>query len=95
MVLYFVEFTLVYFPHKAVTRQALANFLANHPSLEIKSENDVQLWIYVIERRPWVLNIDASSTEKFVGARIVIISPKGIKTNMRLQFGLQMHQQSS
>ena len=31
-----LEFTLVYFPHKSVKGQALANFLADHPSLEIK-----------------------------------------------------------
>ena len=30
------EFTLDYFPHKSVKGQALANFLAGHPSLEIK-----------------------------------------------------------
>ena len=30
------EFTLVYFPHKSVKGQALANFLVDHPSLEIK-----------------------------------------------------------
>ena len=30
------EFTLVYFPQKSVKGQALANFMANHPSLEIQ-----------------------------------------------------------
>ena len=30
------EFTLVYFPHKLVKGQALANFLVDHPSLEIQ-----------------------------------------------------------
>ena len=72
MVPYFVEFTLVYFPHKSVKRQALAKFLVDYPSLEIKPENDVQLGIYEVERRPWVLKIDGSSTKKYVGARIVI-----------------------
>ena len=32
----FSEFTLVYFPHKSVKGQALANFLADYTSLEIK-----------------------------------------------------------
>ena len=31
-----LEFTLVYFPQKSVKEQALANFLADHPSLEIQ-----------------------------------------------------------
>ena len=76
----FSKFTLVYFPHKSVKRQALANFLVDHPSLEIKLENDVELGIYEAERRPWILKFDGSSTENSTGAGIVIISPKGIKT---------------
>ena len=37
------EFTLVDFPQKSVKGQALTNFLADHPSLEIKPEKDVEL----------------------------------------------------
>ena len=73
---------MVYFPHKSVIGQALAKFLAEHPSLEIKPKKDVALGIYEVERRPWVLRFDGSSTEKFVRAGIVIISPKGIKTTL-------------
>ena len=40
----------------------------------------MELGIYEVERRPKVLKFDGSSTENFVGARIVIISTKGIKT---------------
>ena len=40
----------------------------------------MELGIYKVERRPWILKFDGSSMEKFVGAGIVIISPKGIKT---------------
>ena len=46
----FSEFTLVYIPHNSVKGQALANFLDDHPSLEIKPENDVELRIYEVER---------------------------------------------
>ena len=42
----------------------------------------MELRIYEVERRPWLLKFDGSSTEKSVGARIVIISPKGIKTSL-------------
>ena len=40
----------------------------------------MELGIYEVERRLWVLKFDGSSTEKSVGVWIVIISPKGIKT---------------
>ena len=76
------EFTLVYFPYKSIKGQALANFLDNHPSLEIKPKNDVELGIYEVERRPCVLKFDGSSTENSAGAGIVIISLKGIKTTL-------------
>ena len=46
------EFTLVYFSHKSVKGQALANFLADHPSLEIQPKKDVELGIYEVERWP-------------------------------------------
>ena len=42
----------------------------------------MELGIYEVERRPWVLKFDGSSTENSVGARIVIISPKWIKTTL-------------
>ena len=42
----------------------------------------MELGIYDVERRPWILKFDGSSTEKSIGARIVIISPKGIKTTL-------------
>ena len=42
----------------------------------------MELGIYEVERRPWVLKFDGSSTEKSDGAGIVIVSPKGIKTTL-------------
>ena len=57
-----------YFPYQSVKGQALANFLVNHPSFEIKPEI-----------RLMVLKFDGSSTEKSVGSGIVIISPNGYK----------------
>ena len=56
--------------------------MADHPSLEIKPENDVELGIYEVERRPWVLKLDGSSMENSAGVKIIIISPKGIKTTL-------------
>ena len=44
------EFTLVYFPHKSVKGQALADFLADHPSLEIGTNQNAKLEIYRKEK---------------------------------------------
>ena len=42
----------------------------------------MELGIYEVERQPWILKFDGSSTEKSVRAGIVTISPKGIKTTL-------------
>ena len=42
----------------------------------------MELGIYEVERRPWVLKFDDSSTKNSARAGIVIISPKGIKTTL-------------
>ena len=70
------EFTLVYFPQNSVKGQALIDFLADHPSLEIGIEQSVKQGIYGVEKEPWILKFDSSSIENLAGTRIVIISPK-------------------
>ena len=62
----FSEFTFVYFPHKSVKGQALADFLANHPSLQIRTEQSVELGIYGAKKEPWILKFDGSSIENSV-----------------------------
>ena len=42
----------------------------------------MELGIYEVKRRPWILKFVGSSTVKFAGAGIVIISPKGIKITL-------------
>ena len=42
----------------------------------------MELGIYEVERQPWILKFDGSSTEKSAGAGLVIISPKGIKITL-------------
>ena len=46
------KFTLVYFPHKSIKGQALVDFLADHPSLEIGIKKNVELGIYGAENEP-------------------------------------------
>ena len=42
----------------------------------------MELGIYEVELRPWVLKFDGSSMENSARAGIVVISPKGIKTTL-------------
>ena len=76
------EFTLIYFPQKSVKGQALADFLADHLSLEIRKEEEVDLQVYSVETQPWILKFNWSSTESSARAGIVIVSPLGVKTTL-------------
>ena len=50
-----LEFTLIYFPQKSIKGLALADFLVDHPSLEIGVEQSVELGIYGAKKEPWIL----------------------------------------
>ena len=63
----FSEFTLVYFPQKLVKGQALTDLLVDHLSLEIRTEQSVELRIYGAEKEPWILKFDGSSIENSTG----------------------------
>ena len=76
------KFTLVYFPQKLVKGQALTNFLADHPSLEIGLEQSMELGIYGAEKEPQILKFDGSSINNSTGVGIMIISPSGVKTTL-------------
>ena len=89
MVPCFVRVHLGLFSIELVNGQALANFMADHLTLEIQPEKDVELRIYEVERRPWILKFDGSSMKKSVGAGIVIISPKGIKTTLSINLAFK------
>ena len=83
------EFTLIYFPQKSVKGQALADFLVDHPSLEIRKEEEVDLQVYSVENQSWILKFDGSSTKSSAGAGIIIISPLGVK--ITLSFNLDFN----
>ena len=59
-----------------------ADFLADHPSLEIEVEQIVELEIYGEEKEHWILKFDGSSIENLAGVGIVIISPTTVKTTL-------------
>ena len=85
----FPEFTLVYFPHKSVKGQALVDFLANHPFLKVRIEQRVDLGIYGAKKEPLILKFDGSSTENSASARILIISPRGVKITLSFDLAFE------
>ena len=63
-------------------RTGFGRFLVDHPSLEIRKEEEVDLQVYSVETQPWILKFDRSSIESSAGAGIVIVSPLGVKTTL-------------
>ncbi|XP_073041873.1 uncharacterized protein [Primulina eburnea] len=74
------EFTLTYYPKKSIKGQAIADFLADHPSLDEFIGEHVGFPVCGVGVQPWELKFDGSSTETAAGAGIVITSPRGVKT---------------
>lgn len=70
-----MEYQFQHVPQSAVRGQVLADFLADHPSLEI----DVIEVAHqeTVASRPWVLRFDGSVTHACSGAGLVIYSPTG------------------
>ncbi|PRQ31678.1 putative ribonuclease H-like domain-containing protein [Rosa chinensis] len=76
------EFTFKYMAQKSVKGQALAQFLADHPSVEIEDMENVEIdtaQVGQMYHEPWLLYFDGSSTSDSAGAGIVIESPTGQK----------------
>ncbi|GKV39527.1 hypothetical protein SLEP1_g47285 [Rubroshorea leprosula] len=84
-VLVLSEFNLKYIPQKVVKRQVLADFLADHPCLEVEADEEKGINLFSISLVPWKLIFDGSSTDSMSGAGIIIISPTGLKTQMSFQ----------
>ncbi|XP_050227807.1 uncharacterized protein LOC126677299 [Mercurialis annua] len=69
------DFHLIYHPQKSVKGQALADFLADHPCINLGDESKFDLPVFMNEHRPWMLKFDGSSTDRSAGAGIIIVSP--------------------
>ncbi|CAL8992893.1 unnamed protein product [Prunus brigantina] len=71
------EFTFRYMPQLAVKGQALADFLAAHPYVEIE---DVDYFpVNTLSLFPWRLYFDGSRTSNMGGAGTIIESPQGVQ----------------
>ncbi|CAN6710299.1 unnamed protein product [Malus baccata var. baccata] len=66
---------LTYVPQKAVKGQALADFLAQHPSPYGFGDIDVEIGMVMTRDNYWTMYFDGSSTSSSAGAGIVIQSP--------------------
>ncbi|XP_050220389.1 uncharacterized protein LOC126670652 [Mercurialis annua] len=74
------DFHLIYHPLKSVKGQALADFLADHPCINLGDESIFDLPVFMNE--PWMLKFDGSSIDRSAGAGIVIVSPSRAKTSL-------------
>ena len=70
------EFSLQYVPQKAVKGQALADFLAQHPSPYNFGEDNVEIGMIEARDNFWKLYFDGSSTSTSTGVGMVIQSPQ-------------------
>lgn len=72
---YLIEYQFEHVPQSAVRGQVLADFLAEHPSLEIELTEVAQQEI--VTTKPWVLQFDGSVTYERSGAGLLIQSLTG------------------
>ncbi|CAL9000789.1 unnamed protein product, partial [Prunus brigantina] len=62
------EFTFQYVAQKSVKGQALADFLAHHPTQGQEEETEVEIGMAHMEKNYWTMYFDGSSTEARSGA---------------------------
>ena len=73
------EFEIIYVPQKAIKRQTLADFLANHPI-----PDDWELFYDLLDEevmlvemsQPWKMFFDGAAQRDGVGAGVVFVTPK-------------------
>lgn len=86
------DFALKNVPLRAIKGQALADFLTQHPCVNVTGLlAEVNQCIIL---KPWILSIDGSRTTKGVGAGIAITSPTrdSWKLLHQLELGCSNHQ---
>ena len=77
------SFDIRYWPQSSVKGQVLANFIT-----EFSPKNDGEI-ICNVENCPWKVFVDGASSAIGVGARIVIITPKGIQLERSFRLGFK------
>ena len=80
-------FALKYVPLRAIKGQAIADFLAEHPYVDIQDPMDnCQRYVHL---EPWILAFNGSKHQNRVGATIVITSSNAIESEYICSLGLQ------
>ncbi|CAL8151929.1 unnamed protein product [Prunus armeniaca] len=77
------EFTFQYGAQKSFKGQALADFLAHHPTQGQEEELEVEIGMARTEKNYWTMYFDGSNTETRSGAGVVIEPPKYKGGNLR------------
>ena len=67
----------------------MTDCLVDHLSVEIRIKQSMELGIYGAEKEPWILKFDGLSTKNTIGAGIVIISPRGVKTTLSFNLAFE------
>ena len=80
-------FALKYVPLRAIKGQALADFLAEHPCVDIQDPLDNCQGYVQLE--PWVLAFDRSKHQNGARFEIVIISPNKVESKYMCSLDLQ------
>ena len=87
-----MEFSIQFRPQKAVKGQALANFLADHPSIPIQPDHGYLVnssLVPCVALIPWTLMFDGSKNSDGAGAGIIIQSPRYRRTKMSFKFNFK------
>ncbi|KAI5313491.1 hypothetical protein L3X38_042667 [Prunus dulcis] len=77
------EFTFQYVPQHAIKGQALANFLAAYPCVEIEDMD--YFAVNILNLFLWHFYFNISRTSNMSGAGIIIESPQGFRTHYSFQ----------
>ena len=77
------SFNIWYRPRSSVKGQVLADFIA-----EFSPRNEGEM-VYCVECRPWKVFVDGASSAIRAGARIVIITPEGIRLEHSFRLGFR------
>lgn len=92
-----MEFSLSYVPAKAIKGQALADFAADHLSVNLDPTSIVaakSLNLNIVGLTRWTMYFDDSKTKELAGAGMILLSPKEHKTQLsfKLDFSCMNNQ---
>ena len=85
----FVKIHLGLFSIEISQGTSIGRFVADDPLSKIGVEQSVDQGIYGDEEETWILKFDGSVIENSIGTRIVIMSPRGVKTTLSFNLAFE------